>query len=60
MQDHQELLKKAEYLMTTGAYQDVKRLFNTILEDNIEVAEVWYKKAKIPIVVQYCCYYRRY
>jgi len=49
-QEFQDLLKKAEYFITTGDFQKAMQNLDSILEADIEIAEAWYKKAKLPVL----------
>ena len=44
------LLKKADFCISTGNFQKAKEYLDTLLEMDVEVAEAWYIKAKLPIL----------
>jgi len=53
-----ELLKKADYCIATCNFQKAKQYLDDILEMDIEVAEAWYRKSKLPVLQEDIIFYR--
>ena len=52
------MLKKADFCISTGNFQKAKEYLDALLEMDVEVAEAWWLKAKLPILQEDIIFYR--